>query len=135
MKKIFPVIIAVVQKGDKFLITQRKEPDDSGHPYNGYWQLVGGGMEFGENPVETVLREVKEEAGIDVDIIRLLPEIYTETRGEWQGIFIAYLCKMKNEDKAIVISHEASAYKWVTLEELKQYSLMPFVQENIDQCA
>ena len=36
------------------------------------WNLPGGRMELGESPDETVIREVKEEIGVDVSIDRLL---------------------------------------------------------------
>lgn len=37
-----------------------------GGPYNGKLDLPGGTIEFGENPEETLIRELKEEVGIDV---------------------------------------------------------------------
>ena len=34
--------------------------------HKGHWTLPGGGVEFGEAPDATMVREVKEETGIDV---------------------------------------------------------------------
>ncbi|MFC8731733.1 NUDIX hydrolase [Luteimicrobium sp. NPDC057192] len=36
------------------------------------WTLPGGGLEFGEHPTETVVREVREETGYDVEVGELL---------------------------------------------------------------
>ncbi|MBO4255834.1 NUDIX hydrolase [Streptomyces griseorubiginosus] len=36
------------------------------------WTLPGGGMEHGEDPYDTVLREVEEETGYDVEVTGLL---------------------------------------------------------------
>ncbi|CAN5542999.1 hypothetical protein BH11ARM2_BH11ARM2_27180 [soil metagenome] len=44
----------------------------SGIPSAGSWTLPGGGLEFGEHPEQAVVREVKEETGIDVRVRRLL---------------------------------------------------------------
>ena len=39
-------------------------------PFKGYWALPGGRMEQGETVEQTVIREVKEETGLDVEIVR-----------------------------------------------------------------
>lgn len=37
-----------------------------------YWTLPGGGVEHGEDPFDTVIREVREETGYDAEVERLL---------------------------------------------------------------
>jgi 8-oxo-dGTP diphosphatase len=39
-------------------------------PFIGYWALPGGRAEPGENQEQTVVREVKEETGLDVKVVR-----------------------------------------------------------------
>lgn len=39
------------------------------HKKYGFWLGIGGHMEKDENPVETVVREVKEETGLEIDLI------------------------------------------------------------------
>ncbi len=43
-----------------------------GSPDAGKWTMPGGGMEWGEDPIETAAREFEEETGLDVDIGRVL---------------------------------------------------------------
>ena len=50
---------AAVQRGDDVLLIQRKFP-----PRVGYWGLPGGFVERDEDPLEAVLRELKEETGL-----------------------------------------------------------------------
>lgn len=38
-------------------------------PFKGYWALPGGRMDYGENVEQTIIREVKEETGLDVTIV------------------------------------------------------------------
>lgn len=39
-----------------------------------YWTLPGGGVEMGESPLEAIVREVKEETGLEAKVLRLLFE-------------------------------------------------------------
>ena len=50
---------AAVQRGEDVLLIQRKYP-----PMVGYWGLPGGFVERDENPLDAVLRELKEETGL-----------------------------------------------------------------------
>lgn len=115
-KFIQVVVLALIQKGDTFLFTLRHDP---GSDYHNKWQIPGGGHEFGETPLQTLHREVREELGVEVEIIRLLPDIQTKVRNTWQGIFITYLCKLKDEQAAVILNDEASEYKWLRYEDLK----------------
>jgi ADP-ribose pyrophosphatase YjhB (NUDIX family) len=44
------------------------------HPFIGFWALPGGRMDPGEIIEQTVVREVKEETGLDVKIVRVVGE-------------------------------------------------------------
>lgn len=128
MKYINPVVVGVVKKRSKFLLTKRQEWDVSdydnlrGNP----WQIPGGGLEFGESVETALFREMKEETGLDLKIIRLLPKIYHDVRGKWHGIFICFLCRMANEKQPVVINHEASDWGWFELDEIKKMPCLPF---------
>ena len=43
-------------------------------PFKGYWALPGGRMDLGETIEQTIVREVKEETGLDVTIVRKIGE-------------------------------------------------------------
>ncbi len=108
------------------------------------WLSVGGHIELDENPVQAAIREVKEEVGLDVEIIdsRLLPEdefdykmlIAPRFLGSHyvnnihkHTIFV-YFAKAKSDKISESISeHERTETKWVTLEELERMDLRPNV--------
>ncbi len=130
--RITPVIIAAIRKDTTFLLTKRihLDPEDK-KLYHGPWQLPGGGLEFRESPEQTLYREIKEEVGVEIKIIRLIPKIYTEVRKNWQGIFIVYVCKMVDESALIKLNEEASEYGWFTLSEALKLKTLPRIIEMI----
>ncbi|MEK3701485.1 NUDIX domain-containing protein [Paenibacillus sp. FSL R10-2199] len=61
----------IKDKYGRILLQQRSDYGD--------WELPGGGMEAGETIEETMIREVKEETGLEVNHYNLL-SIYTGAR-------------------------------------------------------
>lgn len=58
---------AVVFRGDEVLIIKRGKP-----PFLGHWSIPGGGLNHGEALHEAARREVREETGVDIEIIGLI---------------------------------------------------------------
>lgn len=131
--RIVPVIIAAIKKNNSFLMTKRVhlDPEDKKF-YHGAWQLPGGGMEFGESTEQTLHREILEEVGVKIKIIRLIPKMYTEVRNHWQGLFIVYVCELKDNENKIKLNDEASEYRWFTLEQAKKLRTLPSTVQMIE---
>jgi 8-oxo-dGTP diphosphatase len=47
-------------------------------PFKGYWALPGGRLEKGEAVEQTIVREVKEETGLDVVVVRKIGEYHEQ---------------------------------------------------------
>ena len=60
---------AILNKERKLLITLREKAAKN---ERGKWEIPGGSVEFGETFEQAVKREIKEELGIEIDIIELL---------------------------------------------------------------
>lgn len=75
-KNQFAIVVAVVvNQNGQILLAKRNQPNSP--EIHGKWEFPGGGIEFGEEPEAALLRETKEETGLEVKITRLLPKIYT----------------------------------------------------------
>ncbi len=58
--------LCFVIRGDEILMINRNKP-----PFMGLWNAVGGHIENGETPVQSAIREIKEESGITVTDVEL----------------------------------------------------------------
>jgi len=74
-----PKVAAVVfvTEGDRVLMVQRAY-----NPQQGKWALPAGYIDYGEDPREAGVREVREETGLDVVIKRLIDVLGPDPRGE-----------------------------------------------------
>jgi 8-oxo-dGTP diphosphatase len=62
-----PTTCAVVVDGDQVMLVRRAV-----EPRRGWWDLPGGFLEQGEHPAEGLRREVREETGLEIEILELL---------------------------------------------------------------
>jgi 8-oxo-dGTP diphosphatase len=101
----------------KYLLTQRLAPKSDWHQK---WQVAGGGLEFGEHPEQTMIREIKEELDVDPNIIYPFPIIATETRlgKKYHIVLFCYLIDIgKQKINIIDPDQETGDFGWFTLSE------------------
>jgi 8-oxo-dGTP diphosphatase len=62
--------VAIVEFADKRILLIKRRTV----PFKGYWALPGGRIEARESIQEAVVREIKEETGLDIEIIKKIGE-------------------------------------------------------------
>ncbi len=117
----------LVEKDGKYLLLQRSK---SARGEMGYWELPGGGHDFGESPKETLKREVMEETGIEVEVLKPF-SVWDYKRPNVQIIGISLHCRYIAGE--IVLSDEHVAYKWLSLEEIKAKKIFPELLAELNQ--
>ena len=105
----------IIDKDDRVLILKRS--DYTKHKPL-VWEIPGGRLRLGEDPIKALKRETKEETGLDIDIIQSL-NIQHFTRDDGQIItMIIFLCKALNNN--VELSEEHSDFDWIPLEQCKE---------------
>jgi 8-oxo-dGTP diphosphatase len=134
-KQIFPVVIGVIKKNGKYLLTKRQSPKKEWNK----WQFPGGGLEFFETLEDAVKREIKEETGVEILKVEFIPKVFEIIRpkDKWHGLLFVFRCFPKENNFSVRINSEASEYGWFSFQEiLKLDSLLgtkeiaSFIEEN-----
>lgn len=134
-KEQMVVVAAIIGRGGKYLITQRPK----GKHLANKWEFPGGVVEFGEDPKEHLLIEIKEELGAEtkegvgneVHVSNLLGYssfVYENNRHVILLAFSGFLGSLVQVRKIGV-----QDYKWVSPKEMRKYDFceadLPFVKK------
>ncbi len=104
---------AVIYNSDnKFLILKKSDKEDI-NPNT--FDIPGGRISFGEKLEGALIREVKEETGLDVKPEKVF-EVWTFTKENFQLVGINYLCKLLGGDPKLSEEHNDSV--WLSYEEV-----------------
>jgi len=119
LKTVLVVAVALVDADGRVLIAQRPE----GKQLAGLWEFPGGKVEPGERPEAALIRELKEELGIDVKEACLAPFVFTSHAYEsFHLLMPLYLCRRWS---GTVQAREHAALKWVRPNRLRDYPMPP----------
>lgn len=86
-----------------------------------HWDIPGGSIEFGETRVQAIVREVKEEHGIDIEVIEELQTVDHLIPDEGQHwITTCFITKMKDMQQRpqIIEPHKCDEIGWFELHRL-----------------
>ncbi|MEM6748460.1 MAG: (deoxy)nucleoside triphosphate pyrophosphohydrolase [Pseudomonadota bacterium] len=106
---------ALIDRDGRVLLTQRPQ----GKTQAGLWEFPGGKAEEGEKPDHALIRELKEELGIDTEASCLAPLAFS---GEGELLLLLYACR---KYKGIPAPLEGQELSWSKAEDLFSYDLVP----------
>ena len=110
---------ALVDADGRVLIAQRPE----GKQLAGLWEFPGGKVEKGETPEECLIRELREELGIETQTACLAPLTFaSHSYDDFHLLMPLYVCRRFS---GIPEPKEAQALKWVKPNRLRDYPMPP----------
>jgi 8-oxo-dGTP diphosphatase len=115
-----PCVDAIVfnEKGE-ILLTRRAI-----EPYLGYWSIVGGRVEVGDdNTEQTIKREVREETGLEVEIESLVDVFADGILADPRFFIVQILYTAKIVGGTLVSTEEANQFRWASVESASQEKL------------
>lgn len=105
-----PVAGAIIINKNKILLIRRSKKDN----WPMIWEFPRGRVKKGEDVREGLLREVKEETGLNVKILNFVDKyIYIADEGKRISTQYNFLCEMTDENQPVKISFEHDDFMWV----------------------
>ncbi|MDE2134156.1 MAG: (deoxy)nucleoside triphosphate pyrophosphohydrolase [Alphaproteobacteria bacterium] len=119
VKLVLVAACALVDPDGRVLIAQRP----AGKSLGGLWEFPGGKLEPGERPEETLIRELREELGIEVKEPCLAPFAFASHSYEGFHLLMPlYVCR-RWEGTPRPLEHPA--IKWVRPKDMVNYPMPP----------
>ena len=115
MKEI-KVVAAIIQKENKILATKRGYGE-----FINMWEFPGGKIEPGETKEEALIREIKEELNIEINVDKFAIDI----EYQYPNFYLFMSCFMCSIKEGSIELLEHNAGKWITKEELNTLNWLP----------
>ena len=120
---VLVVAAALYNSKGEILLAQRPE----GKQLAGLWEFPGGKLEQGEAPEAAVVRECREECGIEVEVVDIL-DVTHHRYPEKDVLLLFYRCAWIDGE----VQHlEVADHAWVEAAEVSRYPLPPADQRVV----
>ncbi len=116
----------ILNKDDKVLICRSTK-------YHTKYIIPGGHIEIGESMEEALIREVKEETGLDIydlELFSLKDSVQSKDINK-HFIFIDFLCRTDSSE--VILNDELDHYDWISLDEIDNYDIGAFVKILLEE--
>ena len=115
----FAVKAMIVRNGHELLVIKKSDAEDV-NPNT--YDVPGGRLEYGETPIEGLKREVREEVGLEIEIVRPSRTwSFVKKEKDFQLVGVTFLCRYVAGEARL--SDEHSACAWINMDKLEEYGL------------
>ena len=119
MRIVLVAACALIDVDSRVLVTRRPK----GKTMAGLWEFPGGKVEAGELPEHTLIRELKEELGIEVTEACLAPLTFaSHAYADFHLLMLLWVCRRW---EGMATAKEGQELAWVRAQRLKDYRMPP----------
>lgn len=111
--------VALIDGDGRILLAQRP----AGKSMAGLWEFPGGKIEIGEAPEEALIRELREELGVDTQASCLAPLTFaSHDYGQFHILMPLFICRRWQGTPQ---PYEGQTLAWVRAQDLRNYPMPP----------
>lgn len=118
LKKTIPVTCAVIRQEDRILAVQRSRHDPM---LPGLWEFPGGKVEPGETEEACLIREIREELELEVEILKRLPDV----NWDYGNVLIRMTPFIVRIVTGTMKLNDHDAFRWMTVADLMSLDWAP----------
>ena len=120
--------VIFAENRSKILLTRRAD--------NGRWCLPGGRLDSGENASECCIREVREETGLEAEIVKLVgiytsPDMVVQYKDGNRHQLVAMCFECEITGGKLGLSNETTEFGWFTPKEIESMDLVEHHRSRI----
>jgi 8-oxo-dGTP diphosphatase len=119
-------VAVIVNGAGEILLHLRDDLDFIAWP--GHWSLLGGGCDPGEAPADAIVRELQEEAGLEVADLAELFEVLDESGS---GQIISFFLGCWDGDEQALPLTEGVKLQFFPVEQLQILTIPPYIRDGI----
>lgn len=119
-RRILLVAACALVDGDGRVLLSQRPP---GKSLAGLWEFPGGKVDEGETPEEALIRELREEIGIETKVACLAPLTFaSHTYADFHLLMPLYVCR---RFEGTPVAKEGQTLKWVRPRAMRDYPMPP----------
>ena len=103
--KTIRVVAAIIERNHDIFVARRSYGD-----FAGFWEFPGGKYEDGENGVQAIKREIKEEFDVEIDVGQFLCTVEHQY-DNFYLIMDCFICSLRTDHLEL---HDHSEFKWIS---------------------
>jgi len=127
MEKIFVSTYGIIENNGKILVLLRKSNDSFS---SDKWGLPGGTMNFGEDGIDSLKRNVKSDCGLEIEVLSPIDVCVdvNEDKKE-QNVAISYVSELKSGQ--VKLAKNIKEFKWIDPKKVPDLEELDWVLEKV----
>lgn len=131
MEKFLVAAKAIIAVENRVLILKKTKA--AGGKFGEKWDIPGGKVRFGETLEEALVRQVKEETGCSISVMKPYKFWTFYPSHDVQIVGTTFFCRLMDECR-IQLSEEHSEFVWIYEDELEGYEFYGNIQNELKEC-